>query len=89
MLCLASLVLFEDSLIAGCGKLSVFFSDGCEVGYSDVVGEGFEVEFASLGCSLVTGGRCLFLTFSPMTDSCRSSASSKLRLASLNVLPTD
>jgi len=39
----------------GCGKLSVFFSDGCEVGYSDVVAEGFEVEFASLGCSLVAG----------------------------------
>jgi len=34
----------------GCGKLSVFFSDRCEVGYSDVVAEGLEVEFSSLGC---------------------------------------
>ena len=29
------------------------FPDGCEVGYSDVVGEGFEVEFSSLGSSPV------------------------------------
>ena len=38
----------------GCGKLSVF-SDVCEVGYSDVVAEGFEVEFSSLGGSVVAG----------------------------------
>ena len=29
----------------------VFFSDWCEVGDPDVVGERFEVEFSSLGCS--------------------------------------
>ncbi len=34
---------------AGCGKFSVFFSDRCEVGYSDIVAEGFEAEFSSLG----------------------------------------
>ena len=39
----------------GCGTLSVFFFDVCEVCYSDVVGEGFEVEFSSLGSSLVAG----------------------------------
>ena len=31
------------------------FSDGCEVGDSDVVGEGFEVEFSALGSWLVAG----------------------------------
>jgi len=36
----------------GCGKLSVFLPGCCEVGDSDVVAEGSEVEFASLGCSL-------------------------------------
>ena len=49
------LSVITSSLDSGCGKLSVFFSDGCEVSDSDVVAEGFEVEFASLGCSLVTG----------------------------------
>jgi hypothetical protein len=39
----------------GCGKLSVFLPDCCEVGDSDVVAEGFELEFSSLGCSLVAG----------------------------------
>jgi hypothetical protein len=42
-----SLIFCETS---GCGKLSVFFSDCCEVGYPDVVAEGFEVEFSSLRC---------------------------------------
>lgn len=27
----------------GCGKLTVFFPDHCEIGDSDVIGEGFEV----------------------------------------------
>jgi len=36
-------------IVNGCGKLSVFFSDRCEVGYPDVVAEGSEVEFSSLG----------------------------------------
>ena len=43
------------NMTVGCGKLSIFLPDVCEVCYSDVVGEGFEVEFSSLGSSLVAG----------------------------------
>lgn len=42
-------------LAFSCGKLTILLPHGCEVGYSDVVAEGFEVEFASLGGSLVAG----------------------------------
>ena len=42
-------LLFEISVPRGCGKLSVFFYDRCEVGYPDVVAEGSEVEFSILG----------------------------------------
>jgi len=43
------------NMTVGCGTSSAFFFDVCEVCYSDVVGEGFEVEFSSLGSSLVAG----------------------------------
>jgi hypothetical protein len=43
------------NMTVGCGTSSAFFFDACEVCYSDVVGEGFEVEFSSLGSSLVAG----------------------------------
>lgn len=39
----------------GCGKLSILFPDSCEVGHSNVVGDGFNVEFTFLGVSLVAG----------------------------------
>ena len=45
----------EPHVRTGCGKLSILFRDVCEVAYSDVVGERFEVEFTSLGSSFVAG----------------------------------
>jgi hypothetical protein len=38
-----------------CRKLAIFVLDPREVGYSDVVAEGFKVEFSSLSSSPMAG----------------------------------